>query len=334
MKNNTSGKEFQLKLIQRVKTRIQANSQLSSEIAALLNISIASAYRRMNGEQLLTIEELLLLIKHYQLSVDDLSDIKNNQYQFSGHLMDNTAGSFKKYLENMGNSLKMIADNNGQLTCFNKDIPIFYQFFYPELAWFKFFFWQKHILLIPEYQNLYFNIKDCPKGLKDAGYYVYYNYQQINSTELWNSESIHTTIRQIIYSKQVGEFKSKDDIQKLFDQLLVVLDNIKQQAEKGEKISFSTNKKIKGTGKKYNLYYNEFFLADNSYMAEIGGQFAGFINHSVINYLQTTDTVFTQHLKKHFENILSRSTLVSGTNEKAREMFFNKVIRKVEQAGK
>ncbi len=334
MKNNTSGKEFQLRLIQKVKSKIKTNSQASSEIASLLNISNASAYRRINGEQLLTIEELLLLIKRYQLSIDDLSNVKNNQYQFSGHLMDHTSGSFMKHLENMGNSLKMIADNNGTLTCFYKDIPIFYQFFYPELAWFKFFFWQKHILLVPEYQQLNFNIKDCPKELKEAGHYVYYNYQQINSTELWNSESIHTTIRQILYSRQVDEFKNRDDIQKLFDQLLIVLDNVKQQAEKGEKISFSTNRKFSSTGKSYQLFYNEFFLADNSYMAEMGGQLAGFINHSVINYLQTTDVVFTQNQKKHFENILSQSTLISTINGKGREMFFNKVIKKVEQARK
>jgi hypothetical protein len=334
MKNDTAAREFQAQIISRLREKLEKKAQVSAELAGLFNISNASAYRRISGEQLFTIEELLLLIKHYHLSVDDLLNTKNNQYRFSGYLMDGSGVSFFRYLENMGNSLKLIADNNGKLTCFNKDIPIFYQFYYPELAWFKFFFWQKHILLVPEYQHLKFNIKECPKGLKDAGYYVYYNYQQINSTELWNSESIHTTLRQLLYSRQIKEMSHATDLGKLLGQLQQVVDTVKQQAERGEKINFSGNKKLPGGSKKYQLYYNEFFLADNAYMAEMDGQYAGFINHSVINYLQTSDIVFTQHLKKHIENILSRSTLISGTNEKAREVFFNKISKKIEQAGR
>lgn len=57
----------------------------------------------------------------------------------------------------------------------------------------------------------------------------------------------------------------------------------------------------------------------------------GIINHSVINYIQTSHIAFNQYLQKHFENILSRSTLISGTNAKEREMFFNKVMKKIDQ---
>jgi BetR domain len=334
MKNNTAAKEFQSQVINRLREKLEKKTQVSAELAGLFNISNASAYRRISGEQLFTIEELLLLMKHYNLSVDNLLNTKNNQYQFSGYLMDGTANSFYKYLENMGNSLKMVADNNGSLACFNKDIPIFYQFYFPELAWYKFYFWQKHILLVPEYQQIKFDIKSCPKGLRDAGYYVYYNYQQINSTEVWNSESIHTTLRQLMYSRQIKELGSNTDMNKLLNQLQQVLDTIKQQAALGEKINFSGNKKNSGYGKKYQLYYNEFFLADNAYIANINGQYAGFINHSVINYLQTSDFVFTEHLKKHFQNILSKSKLIAGTNEKDREMFFNKITKKINHTRK
>jgi plasmid maintenance system antidote protein VapI len=238
MRNETTGTQFQQELFKKIKSRLTANTQLSHEIAERLHLSEATAYRRINGEAPLSVEELVQLVQHYQLSVDDLLNIHSNQFLFSGHLMDSSGNSFLNYLSNLGNTLQLVSENNGQLTCFNKDIPIFYQFFFPELAWFKFFFWQKHILLVPELQHRKFSLTDCPKDLLDEGYRIYYNYQRLDSTELWNIESIHTTLRQMVYSRQVREYMNPGDIDVLLKQLRLVIETIKLQAEKGEKISF------------------------------------------------------------------------------------------------
>ena len=66
-------------------------------------------------------------------------------------------------------------------------------------------------------------------------------------------------------------------------------------------------------------------------MVNINDQAIGIVNHSVISYIQTQHTAFNKYLQKHFENMLSRSTLISGTNAKEREIFFNKLVHKIEQ---
>ena len=142
MRDRLTGKEFQQELFKKIKSRLPGNTQLSHAIAELLHISESTAYRRLNGEVLFSTDELLQLVQHFQLSVDDLLNTTNKDFLFSGELMENNSTSFLKYLTSMGDMLQHVSEKNGQLTCFNKDVPIFYQFCFPELAWFKYFFWQ------------------------------------------------------------------------------------------------------------------------------------------------------------------------------------------------
>ncbi len=331
MKESPGSGDIQKEFFKQIKTKLPGNKQLSPEIASVLNVSEVSAYRRINGEIQLTFEEILILVNTFAVSIDNLALKSTDQYFFSGYLLDGTAGSFSQYLKNMADALAGINESNGQLICFNKDIPVFYQFFFPELAWFKYYFWQKHILLVPEFQQKKFKKTECPKELEETGYQVYYHYQNISSTELWNIESVNTTLRQLVYSQKVNDFEDVAALNDMLDQLTRLIEIVKQQAVTGKKISFSENGHFSQTEHDYSMYYNDFFLADNSIIAIIDGRLKSFVNHSVINYIQTDDAAFNNHLHHHFKNIISRSTLISSSNPKEREAFFSSIFKKLSQ---
>ena len=74
--------EIQQQLFQAIKGRLASDASVSDEIAALLDISTDSAYRRMRGEKQITFEELHKIATHYRISLDQLMNINTGGFMF------------------------------------------------------------------------------------------------------------------------------------------------------------------------------------------------------------------------------------------------------------
>jgi hypothetical protein len=62
----------QISFIATLKKAIPANLNLADEVSELLEISADSAYRRLRGETDITLEEMVLLAKTYNISLDSI----------------------------------------------------------------------------------------------------------------------------------------------------------------------------------------------------------------------------------------------------------------------
>ena len=69
--------ELQQNLFKLIKSKVAEDIPLAEEIAALLNISTDSVYRRIRGEKTLSIDELQTLCVHYKVSLDQLMEIQH-----------------------------------------------------------------------------------------------------------------------------------------------------------------------------------------------------------------------------------------------------------------
>jgi transcriptional regulator with XRE-family HTH domain len=65
-------RKIQKELFRKIRRSIPDHLSLAEEISEKLGISTDSAYRRIRGEKLLTIEELYKLSYRYNISVDSL----------------------------------------------------------------------------------------------------------------------------------------------------------------------------------------------------------------------------------------------------------------------
>ena len=59
-----------------------------------------------------------------------------------------------------------------------------------------------------------------------------------------------------------------------------------------------------------------------------------FLNHSVINYISTRDVQFNTHMHDAIQNLIRKSTQMSGVGEKERTRFFNRIRDKIKQAAR
>ena len=146
-------------------------------------------------------------------------------------------------------------------------------------------------------------------------------YTQIDSVELWNEETVRSTLRQIKYYKDSGLFETKEDADVMYKAFDELLGHIQHMAERGAKFMKGESNLIrKGS---FQLFVNELILGNNTYILKLNGQLRTYINYAVLKYISTQDPRFCDNIHRSFENLLSRSTLISKVGEKDRHHFFN-----------
>ena len=320
--------ELQQVFFQRIKSLVPANISVVDDIAGLLNISNDSAYRRIRGDKALSFEEIQKLSRHYHISLDQMMNLDSNSIVFFGNPVEPDNFSYENYLKEMLFGMQAINASKQKLLYYEaKDMPIFYYFQFAELAAFKYFFWMKSVLSYPQYAKMQFEDHELSNVLQNTGLEIIRTYNQVPSIEIWGKESINATIRQLEYYKYAGVFKKQETIEKLYDQLLILVKHIKDQAECGEKYLIS--EEPKGMNSNYQLFYNELFLGHNSILTDTDGVLTTFLNYGVLNYIRTRDERFSIYTRKSFENTIKKSLPISTVSEKERNSFFNYLIERV-----
>lgn len=319
---------IQVLFFQHLKSQLPAHLSLVDEVAELLNISTDSSYRRIRGEKPISFEELQKLCSHYHISLDQFMHLSNDSIIFTGKSADAANFNFRSYLDEMLGQLKfMNSFTTREMFYLNKDVPIFHHFHFPLLAAFKYFFWMKTILHYPEYSRTNFSFEILLDEVRSTGKKIADAYSNLPSQEIWNVESINSTIRQIEYYRNTKVFSSSDDIVAIYDELAASIDHIELQAELGYKFYPDDPKRTPRAS--YKMYFNEFILGDNSILVNMNGNRVVFVNHSVINVLMTRDPGFCDYTYQHIQNIIKKSTLISEVGEKDRSRFFNNIREKI-----
>jgi hypothetical protein len=201
-----------------------------------------------------------------------------------------------------------------------KDIPIFHHFHFKEVAAFKHYVWMKGIFNAPQYINKKFSLKDYPEQLFELGRKALSLYNEIDSVEIWNLESINSSLRQIDYYRDSGMFANEEEAILIYEAYEKLINHLDHQAEEGYK--FSANEAPAAGKASYLMYLNELIIGDNSILAVLDGAKIGFIIHSVINIMTTKDLRFCENLNDCIQNLIKRSTLISSVSERERSRFF------------
>lgn len=313
--------EIQQNLFQSIKGKLAADASLADEIAALLDISTDSAYRRLRGEKQITFEELYKLCTNYSISLDRLMGIQTGGFRFEGNILDSKTFRFDAYLTNVMHSVAYINSfKEKEFYYLCKDSPIFHHFYFKEFAAFKYYFWMCTLIGFPEFKNKKVDFDEYPDEIFQVGQKVLNLYEQIDCIEIWNVENLNTTIRQIEFYRDGQMFKSDSDVLRLYEAIEEYLDHLEKMAELGYKFKYGDPER-KPLGK-FHMYFNEVVLGDNHMLAVMDGSKIAFIPHSAINIIMTRDVNYCDKFHQYLQNLTRRSTLISEVSEKERSKFF------------
>ncbi|HEX3166267.1 MAG TPA: helix-turn-helix domain-containing protein [Chitinophagaceae bacterium] len=321
--------ELQQIFFTHLKSALPAHVSIADELCDLLGISADSAYRRLRGEKPLTLYEMKLICEKYHMSVDQLLQLQNDSILFQAPDISQQEIPFADYLRGLLGQLKYFNSfKDRQMLYLCKDMIYFHFYLYPEFAAFKTFFWLKTILNKQEYNHKKFSLAEFSfPDCFSVGQEMIKEYNKIPSAELWNFESINSSISQLKYYKDSSMFGNPADFSIVVDSFIRTLDHQQSQTEKGMKFMPGDSELVHRAPIKF--YVNEVVLGNNTILLELNNNQLSFITYNVFSYLITRDHRFTNKAFASFNTLLSRSTLISATGEKERNRFFNAMRDKV-----
>lgn len=313
-------------LLDTIKSLLPSNNSLAVVLSTILDISIDSAYRRIRCETAFTIDEIVNICNHFQISFDSFIGNKKGLVTFKYASLEEDVNGFKPYLEGLHKDLlriRSVAESKIIYAC--QDIPIFHDFNFPELAAFKMYYWMKSIMNVPELQDKTFGIDQIPEEYFTLGRKIYNVYASIPSIEIWTETTIISTLKQVEFIFESGNFLAKEDALTVCNAIRTMLEKVREQAEKGNKIIDG-----KSDGGSYQVYLSEIEIANNCVHVNMGDVNAVYLGHLTFNTMTTTDNQYSAKTHNWFDVIIRKSTLISGVSEKHRYQYFRKLFNKLD----
>ncbi len=320
-------------LFQRIRETLPDEASLADAVAGVLHLSIDSVYRRIRGETPLVLEETKLLCEHFAISLDSLISARPGAVLFYTERLHAEHFSFTEYLAGIRDQLKKLEQApKKEIIYVSKDLPLFHNFSDEPLFAFHYFFWMKSILRHPDFEGQNFSPDCLTDEIRSLGAEILDLYNRIPSTEVWNTECINSIIFQLEYYREAGYFNSAADAMQVYESVLHVIAHIREQAEQGSKFLPGRHSGVYPDNLKF--FYNRITLGDNTILAVAGEQVLAYVNYDVINYMTTTDQQFCRDMMAEVRSLIRRSTMISHSGEKQRNIFFHLLTSKVEDRKK
>jgi hypothetical protein len=320
-------KLIQEQFLQRVKSALAPNVSFVDELADLLKLSTDSAYRRIRCETLFNIEEITQICKHFRVSFDPEVQHMSNKVTFDYLKLDDKKENFKLWLMFISGDVKKIGTSiNNQIIYGADDVPIWHHFFNKELIAFKLFYWLKSILNSPDYADVNFDVNLIDDEMVESAMEMLRNYNEINSVEIWTEDTLNSNLKQIEYFFESGFFNTKQDALRLCDLYVEELNLVLKKAAKSSKLI----EKGESGRENFKLYKSEVMIGNNSILANIGSTKIAYVSNNTFNMMSTTSADFVHENELWLNNLLRKSTLISGVGEKQRNQFFRVLRDKID----
>ncbi|MES1216962.1 MAG: helix-turn-helix domain-containing protein [Bacteroidota bacterium] len=324
MANNQS-QDF---LFQRIKELLPNQASLVDAISEILHVSSDSAYRRIRGETPLVLDEAKQLCDHFQLSLDQLLDVKSGSTLFQSVRINTDNYKYESYLRGLLNQVHYINSfMHKEILYRTKDVPLFHNFYYKPLIAFRYFFWMKTVIKHPDFENREFTLDCVSPEILTMSQELLTEYNKIPSVEIWNTECVNAAITQIEFYKDSGYFSSASDLKEVYDSLEATFLHLRNMAEYGCKFLPNENPETKKNN--FRFFYNRIVLGDNTIVVVTDLTKTVFLNYDILNYIFTRDESFCNPCYDDLQNIMKKSTLISQTGEKQRNMFFGIMLSKI-----
>lgn len=322
----------QFNFFQKLKKMTPPHISLVHNISEILHVSQDSSYRRIRGETALSIDETIKLCTVYQIPLSSFDDQLPGNASFRYLPYHQKKEMFARHIDSLWNSMdQLVVSDNKQIIYGAIDAPIFHHLGFPEVAAFKMHFWLNTILGVDELKGIY-KKSDIDNDLIQKGKQIHEYYLHTPSVEIWPDDILSTTLRQLMYYWDGGNFNGPDDALEILDSLKNMINQVERMAEKGFK--FSSNDKSQKEMAPFSFYHSEVLLGNNVILTNSNNNQRVYISHQTFGALVIDNEAYCNNTKEWLNRIISKSNLISGVSEKSRIKFFNKVRNQIDETSK
>ena len=312
---------FQKDFVSYLKAVVPDSISLADEIAALLEVSKDSAYRRLRSETPFSIDEAMAVCNRFEI---DLSVFFASQYKMVPFRFNRVnAGDLLNYLKGIIEVVDSSVYREAQVILAAQDVPVFHHFEYPLLGGFKLFYWEKSVMNKEAFIGQKYSLDIVHPDIQKASQRLIEKFNKLNTVEIWSLESIEATLSQIVYYAESGQFESDDVAFSLLKDVRQMIDGIQHKAE--------MSSKTLDDHKNFALYNCEVRIGNNCIVIEHGEKRTVYISHNTFSSISTVEPEFAEDTKNWLDNLMRKSTLINDVSEKHRYQFFKALHARIDQ---
>ena len=294
-----------------------------------LGLGRASAYRRLNGETLFDLEEIIMIISAFKIPVTELFESDKSILYF--YQETEQPKSYEEWFHRIeADFSKLIAEPNCKMYYTSSESPIFYYFHFDAFTHFKLYIWAKTIWRFDDLEDVPFSLKnelwnDSVQALKDK---FLINYTEMPSVEFWTPNFLSNNLNQIQYFLEGYLFEDRNDALLLCDQLRTMLKLLEEQTRTGLKVAVAGAQES-GT---YELYYNEILHTNNTILFTSDTSKALYNTFGNPNTIKTKQASACEYAEGWFNNLKKSSLKLSKESDRDRMRLFKKLEDKINKA--
>lgn len=317
-----TNKNIQQKFFNILSRRNTKDHKIIYDVMEILGVKKGAAYKRMNGETAMPIAEIIKLSDHYNISLD--ATFRSQKYiSFFHPFVHKEKASLDVFINQYKKFFKPLERVDGleqvSLTYLANELPIFYYFGHKYIFNFMISVW-KHL----HWDDVSLQIgavSDYEKEGKEIRNEIVSNYYRHEVTEVWNSNMMNNLYQQIIFCITIRAFKEASYVEKLVNDIEILLAHLKD-------ISITGVKSIKGAevkGSNLKIYLNDFGNYLNIMQFDSLTVKSIFLGYDYPQFIVSHNKPFFDFSKDWIDRIKKRSVLISSEGYQYRELFFMKM---------
>ncbi len=306
---------IQENFLELIRKQSTTKKSLIDDIATALDISYDAAHRRINKKSKLSLEEAVILAKYYNLSIDQLFSAEDEHIVAVKKTapVTNTESLLAYYNNSYESLLPLVNNKNVEMIYSAKDLPIFYTSNDNLLSKFKMYVWLK--IMDSSLTETSFSNFNISLSLLQAAKRLGELYKNLNAIEIWDITTINSTLKQIHFYFESEALTSKDAFE-ICDNLKELINNI--------------SKKIVTQKDNFKFYYNEILLMNNRVLVKTPTEKSLYVPFTILSYYRTNDVTTCNQAEQFLKIQMDGSKLLSAVGEKERNVFFNKIHKKID----
>ena len=322
---------YQQLVFEKIKGSIGDQEDWIELIGDTLNISKSAVYKRIKGDTMLSMEDLILLMKKFEFSFDEFIHQNNSGLGFRFPHQSREIKTFLDFVEPIKEFVltsKLLPDLKFQYA--TNELHFFFYFHDKDLTYFKFYTFAKSVWNLQSYKGKEFALDDFSEWAlieKDIELIMKVYYQMPN-VEIWNGNVLNNTLNQIKYILQSGLFREPEEALLLCDKLDKLIDHVNNMAEEGKKYLIGQNPETANA--KFEMYHNEITHTSNLLLVESPVSKQIFFAFDNPNYILTDEKQLVKYTIDWFDRIKKNALPISESANRNRRAYFAMIKKQIE----
>ncbi len=317
---------MQEQFIKILRTLSSDNTSFVEEIAGVLDIGYDAAYRRVNMKTNLTLEEAVVLARHYKVSLNKLFEVGSQDTIVveMSPLINNSEDLERWFKSSLRNLTPLKKIRGVQFIYLAKDIPVFHSLRDSMLTRFKMYVWLKDgdPSLIKDKTTFEQFLNKMPQSLLSSAIELGSAYDDIDIVEIWNDSTITGSLQQVLYYHQSGAL-SKEHALQICDDMDDIIDLLEKQ-------TLQQSLSGKDGSATFLLYKSELHTLNNTMMVVTPRGKTFFNTFTVLSYIKIDHQPTCEIIYEFLQKQMANSKLLVNAGERDITIFFKKIHNKID----